>query len=240
MPERAAIVTGASRGIGLALAEALAAEGYNLTISARKPETLEPVADRLRESGRAIEWVAANLADADAIAGVVARHRERFGRLDVLVNNAGIGIGAAATDHQTKHVDLQFDVNIRAVVLFYREAIEMLKAAGAEHGKALVVNLASIAGKSPQAWLSVYSATKAAVIAYTNAMNNEFSADGVKSTAFCPGFVDTDMSDFVKGSIPAEAMLKTSDVAEALRFLLRVSSQCLIPEVVFQRAGETF
>ena len=109
----------------------------------------------------------------------------------------------------------------------------------AEHGQALVVNLASLAGKSPQPWLSVYSATKAAVIAYTNAMNKELNAEGVKSVALCPGFVDTDMSDFVKASIPAEEMLKTSDVAEALRFLLRVSSNCVIPEIVFQRPSET-
>ena len=156
------------------------------------------------------------------------------------MNNAGVGIGAAATDHQSKHVDLQLDVNVRAVILFYREAVELLKAAGAEHRNALVVNLASLAGKSPQPWLSVYSATKAAVIAYTDAMNRELNADGVKSVAFCPGFVDTDMSDFVKASIPADEMLKTSDVAEALRFLLRVSPSCVIPEVVFQRPGETF
>ena len=113
-----------------------------------------------------------------------------------------------------------------------------MKAAGAEHGKALVVNLASLAGKSPQPWLSVYSATKAAVIAYTNAMNKELNAEGVKSVALCPGFVDTDMSDFVKASIPAEEMLKTSDVAEAVRFLLRVSPNCVIPEIVFQRPSE--
>jgi short-subunit dehydrogenase len=86
MPDRAAIVTGASRGIGLALAETLAAEGYGVTISARTPDTLEEVAGRLRESGFEVESVAANLADADAIAGIVARHRERFARLDVLVN----------------------------------------------------------------------------------------------------------------------------------------------------------
>ena len=232
-------MTGASRGIGLALAETLGAEGYGLTITARRADTLERAAERLRDSGHEVECVAANLADADAIAEVVARHRERFGRLDVLVNNAGVGIGAAATDHQSKHVDLQLDVNVRAVVLFYREAVELLKAAGAEHRNALVVNLASLAGKSPQPWLSVYSATKAAVIAYTNAMNRELNADGVKSVAFCPGFVDTDMSEFVKASIPAEEMLKTSDVAEALRFLLRVSPTCVIPEVVFQRPGET-
>ena len=91
------------------------------------------------------------------------------------------------TEHQTKHVDLQFAVNIRSVVLFYRESIELLRAAGAEHRNALVVNLASLAGKTPQPWLSVYSATKAAVIAYTDAMNKEFNADGVKSVAFCPG-----------------------------------------------------
>ena len=239
MPDRAAIVTGASRGIGRALAQTLAAEGYALTLSARKPETLDEVAQALRQEGHDVEAVAGNVADADAIANVVARHRERFGRLDVLVNNAGVGIGAAATDHQTKYVDLQLGVNLRSIVLFYREAIPMLRAAGAEHGSALVVNLASLAGKSPTPWLSVYSATKAAVVAYTVAMNKELNADGVKSVAFCPGFVDTDMSDFVKDSIPAEEMLRTSDISEALRFLLRVSPACVVSEIVFQRPGET-
>jgi short-subunit dehydrogenase len=239
MSERAAIVTGASRGIGLALAEALAAEGYGLTVSARKPDTLEAAAERLREHGHEVEAVPANLADADAVAGIVARHRERFGRLDVLVNNAGVGIGAAADEHQPKYVDLQLAVNIRAVVLLYREGADLLKAAGAEHGNALVVNLASIAGKSPQPWLSVYSATKAAVVAYTAAMNKELNGDGVKSVALCPGFVDTDMSEFVKGSIPAEEMITTADIAEALRFVLRLSPHCVIPEIVFQRREAT-
>jgi len=216
MPERAAIVTGASRGIGLALAETLADEGYALTVSARKPDTLEAAAE------------------------VVGRHRERFGRLDVLVNNAGVGIGATATEHQTKHIDLQLAVNLRAIVLFYRESIELLRATATEDHNALVVNLASLAGKAPQPWLSVYSATKAAVVSYTVAMNKELANDGIKSVALCPGFVDTDMADFIKETIPAEAMLKTSDIAEALRFLLRVSPACVISEIVFQRPGETF
>jgi short-subunit dehydrogenase len=124
-------------------------------------------------------------------------------------------------------------------VRFYRECADLLKAAGAEHRNALVVNLASIAGKSPQPWLSVYSATKAAVVGYTQAMNKELNGDGVKSVAFCPGFVDTDMTEFVKQSVPAEEMLRTSDIAEALRFLLRVSPACVVPEIVFQRPGET-
>ena len=239
MPDRAAIVTGASRGIGLAIAEALAAEGYGLTLTARKPGTLAETAERLRGDGHEIEHVAANMNDEEAIRGVVDAHRSRFGRLDVLVNNAGVGIGAAATDHQTKHVDLQLDVNLRAIVLFYRECIPLLREAAAGHRGALVVNLASIAGKSPQPWLSVYSATKAAVVAYTQAMNKELNGDGIKSAALCPGFVDTDMTEFVKGSVSPEEMIRPDDIAEAVRFLLRLSPACVVPEVVFQRPGET-
>ena len=239
MPDRAAIVTGASRGIGLAIAEALAEDGYGLTIAARKPEPLEETADGLRRKGFAVEHVAANLADEESIRSVVTRHRERFGRLDVLVNNAGVGIGAAVGEQQTKYVDLQVGVNLRAIILFYRECAEMLRAAGAEHGKALVVNLSSIAGKSGQPWLSVYSATKAAVVGYTQAMNKELGADGVRSVALCPGFVDTDMSDFVKESIGAAEMIRPEDVAEAVRFVLRLSPACVVPEIVFQRPGET-
>jgi short-subunit dehydrogenase len=238
MPERAAIVTGASRGIGLALATVLADEGYGVTLTARKPELLEESARTLRKRGAEVQHVAANLADEESVRAVVTRHRETFGRLDVLVNNAGVGIGAAVDGHVTKHLDLQLDVNVRAIVLFYRECAELLRAAGAEHRRALVVNMASMAGKSPQPWLSVYSATKAAVVAYTTAMNKELNGEGVKSVAFCPGFVDTDMSEFVKESIPAEEMLRTSDIAEALRFLLRLSPNCVIPEIIFQRPGE--
>jgi NAD(P)-dependent dehydrogenase (short-subunit alcohol dehydrogenase family) len=238
MTDRAAIVTGASRGIGRAIAEMLGEEGYGLTVTSRKPEGLEQAAQELRGRGYEIEHLAANMADEDAIRAVVARHRERFGRLDVLVNNAGVGFGAAAAEHQTKHVDMQMDVNLRAIVLFYRESIEMLRAAGAEHRNALVVNMASLAGKSPSPWLSVYSATKAAVVAYTSAMNKELNADGVKSVAFCPGFVDTDMTEFIKGTVPAEDMLRTSDITGALRFVLGVSPACVVPEIVFQRPGE--
>jgi len=238
MPQRAAIVTGASRGIGLALATVLTEGGYGVTLTARKPDLLEQAADALRARGAEVVHAAADLSDADAVHAVVTRHRDAFGRLDVLVNNAGVGIGAAAGEHRTKYVDMQLAVNLRAIVLFYRETAALLQAAGGEHRNALVVNMASMAGKSPQPWLSVYSATKAAVVAYTAAMNKELNGAGVKSVAFCPGFVDTDMSEFVKSSIPAEEMLRTSDIAEALRFVLRLSPNCVIPEIVFQRPDE--
>jgi NAD(P)-dependent dehydrogenase (short-subunit alcohol dehydrogenase family) len=239
MPDRAAIVTGASRGIGYALAEDLGEKGYGLTLTSRKPEGLEQAADQLRERGYEVQFVAGNMADEEAIRGVVEQHRDRYGRLDVLVNNAGLGIGAAAGEAQTKHIDLQLDVNLRAIILFYRECADLLKAAGAEHKQALVVNLASIAGKNPQPWLAVYSATKAAVVGYTQAMNKELNGDGIKSVAFCPAFVDTDMTEFVRGTVPQDEMLKTSDIAQALTFMLSVSPACVVPEIIFQRPGET-
>jgi NAD(P)-dependent dehydrogenase (short-subunit alcohol dehydrogenase family) len=238
MPDRAAIVTGASRGIGFALARTLGEEGFALTITARNPDTLERSAGELRGQGFEVGPVAANLREEEAIREVVRRHRERYGRLDVLVNNAGVGVGAAATEQQAKYVDLQFDVNVRAIILFYRECAELLRAAGAEHRNALVVNMASIAGKMPDRWLSVYSATKAAVAAYSLAMNRAFVRDGVKSVAFAPGFVDTDMTDYVKGKVPAAEMLRPNDIAEGLRFLLRLSPMCVVPEIMFQRPDE--
>jgi NAD(P)-dependent dehydrogenase (short-subunit alcohol dehydrogenase family) len=240
MPNRAAIVTGASRGIGRALAEALAADGYDLTITARKPETIEEAAEALRASGASVEFVTGNLGDEAVIQEVVRAHRDRYGRLDVLINNAGLGIGGGVGEQPTKHVDLMLGVNLRSMVLFYRESLDLLKVAGAEHRGALVVNMASIAGKEPPAWLAVYGATKAAVIAYTRSMNKELNGEGIKSVAFCPGFVDTDMTEFVRGQVAQDDMIKPTDIAEALRFVLRLSPACVVPEIIFSRPGEPF
>jgi NAD(P)-dependent dehydrogenase (short-subunit alcohol dehydrogenase family) len=237
MAKRAAIVTGGSSGIGFAIARMLLEEGYGVTIAARRPEKLQDAVASLAGDGHEILQVAGNMASEAVIAQVVGEHRERFGRLDVLVNNAGVGVGAPLTEIDTKRLDIQLAVNLRSVVLFYREAVPLLRAAGAEHRNALVVNSSSISGKSGEPWLSVYSATKAAVIGFTEAMNKELGADGIKSCALCPAFVDTAMSDFIKGSVAAEDMIRVEDVAEAVRMLLRLSPNCVIPEIIFQPPG---
>jgi NAD(P)-dependent dehydrogenase (short-subunit alcohol dehydrogenase family) len=237
--QRAAIVTGGSSGIGLAIARVLGEEGYALTVAARRPDKLTEAAEGLRNDGCEVLAVAGMLSEEDAVKQVVQAHRDRYGRLDVLVNNAGVGIGAPVAEIQTKRLDMQLDVNLRSIVLFYRECADLLRAAGAEHKQAQVVNTSSISGKSGQPWLSVYSATKAAVIGFTQAMNKELSGDGVKSCALCPAFVDTPMTEFAKaGGVPAEAMMRPEDIAEAVRLLLKVSPACIIPEIVFERPGE--
>ena len=132
---------------------------------------------------------------------------------------------------------MQLAVNLRSVILFYREAAELLRAAGAEHRNALVVNTSSISGKSGEPWLSVYSATKAAVVGFTESMNKELGSDGIKSCALCPAFVDTPMTEFVKQNVAADSMIRATDVSEAVRMLLRLSPACVIPEIIFQRPG---
>ena len=104
---------------------------------------------------------------------------------------------------------MQLDLNLRSIILFYRECADLLRAAGAEHKNALVVNTASIAGKSGQPWLSVYSATKFAVVGWTQSMNKELNGEGIKSFALCPGFVETAMTEFIRDQVPAEEMIRT-------------------------------
>jgi NAD(P)-dependent dehydrogenase (short-subunit alcohol dehydrogenase family) len=157
----------------------------------------------------------------------------------VLVNSAGVGVGAPVAEIDTKRADMQLDLNLRAIILFYRECADLLRAAGAEHQNALVVNLSSIAGKSGAGWLSVYAATKAAVVGWTQSMNQELLNDGIKNVALCPAFVDTPMTDFIKSEVKPEEMIRTADIAEAVRFLLRLSPHCVVPEIVFQRASES-
>ncbi len=239
MAERAAIVTGASSGIGLAIARMLGSEGYGVTLAARRPDKLAAAAEGLRGEGHDIQEVAANVASEEDIQAVVAAHRDKYGRLDVLVNNAGVGIGGPIEGYPTKRLDTQLDVNLRSIVIFYRECLDMLKAAGQEHRKALVVNTASIAGKHGQGWLSIYSATKHGVVGFSASMNKELAGDGIKSCALCPGFVDTDMTEFVKSQVNAEDMIRPEDIAEAVRYVMKTSPACIVPEILFQRPGDT-
>jgi NAD(P)-dependent dehydrogenase (short-subunit alcohol dehydrogenase family) len=223
--QRAALVTGGSSGIGLAIARMLRDEGFDLTLASRRAERVEAAAAELGAAA-----VAANVGDADECVRLVAGHRERFGRLDMLVNSAGIGIAGRVEDIPAKHVDLQLSVNLRGLFLVTQAAIPLLR-----ESRGWIVNLASIAGTIPSPGLATYGATKAAVISLTRSLNEELDADGVRAIAICPGFVDTPMATW-SGIEPAE-MIRPEDCAEVVRMLLRLGPRARIPQVVIERAG---
>ena len=220
-----ALVTGGSSGIGLAIARMLHEEGFDLTLASRTQAKVEAAAAELGAHA-----VAANVGGEDDAVRVVREHRERFGGLDILVNSAGIGIAGTAESLQTKHIDLQLGVNLRGLLLVTREAIPLLKAS-----RGWIVNLASIAGTLPTPALTVYGATKAAVIALTRSVNAELDADGVRAIAICPGFVDTPMAQW--SGIEAAEMIQPEDCAEIVRMCLRLSPNARIPQVVVERVG---
>jgi NAD(P)-dependent dehydrogenase (short-subunit alcohol dehydrogenase family) len=225
---KSALVTGGSSGIGLAIARMLRDEGFELTLASRTLEKVEAAAAELGALA-----VAANVADeADAVR-VVAAHHERYGGLDVLVNSAGIGIAGTVESLQARHIDLQLGVNLRGLLLVTREAIPLLR-----ESRGWIVNLASIAGTVPTPALTVYGATKAAVIALTRSVNAELDGDGVRAIAICPGFVDTPMAEW--SGIPTDEMIRPEDCAEVVRMCLRLSPSARIPQVVIERVGSSW
>ncbi|HTU15798.1 MAG TPA: SDR family oxidoreductase [Solirubrobacterales bacterium] len=239
MSRRAALVLGGSGGIGLAIARVLAEEGYSLTIQGRRADKVEAALDALWEVAKdAPLGLTADLSSEEEIVEAVAAHEERWGRMDVLINSAGLGMGQPVAEIRTKSLDLQLAVNLRAAVLTTRESLPQIERAGAEHGEALIVHVSSWAGKHPPAWLSVYGATKAALCSFAASTQVELAGKGVQVTALCPATVETEMTTYAQGEIPAEAMLRPSDLAEAVRFLLRTSPNCVIPEIVLGRVGD--
>lgn len=230
--DRTALVTGGSSGIGLEIAHMLADEGYGVTIAGRHEDRLSRAAESI---GGIVHRVVADVSHEEGAVALVRAHAERFERLDVLVNSAGIAMPGAVETTATDELDAQLATNLRGPFLVIREALDLLRAAGAEHGKAVIVNLASVSGKQGQPGNAAYSATKAALISLTESVQRRTAGDGIQATALCPGLVATPMTE--RARVPADEMVTPGDVAEAVRFLLRTSRWCLVPEIVLNRRG---
>ncbi|WP_024800298.1 SDR family oxidoreductase [Nocardia sp. BMG51109] len=237
---RTALITGASRGIGLGIANSLARQGYALTITARDAARLEDVATGLRTSGAAdVVTVAADMADAEGVERLLAAHADRFGTLSALILNAGVGTAGPLAEASRRRVDKTLAVNLSAPLQLIQGALPMLRAAAAaEPGRgAKVIALASMAGVYAEAGLSVYGAAKAALISLLATLDAEESGNGVTATTLAPGYVDTDMSAWQHDRIPPDRMLPVSDIVEIVDTLLRLSSRAVVPNIVLSRAG---
>jgi 3-oxoacyl-[acyl-carrier protein] reductase len=234
-----ALVTGASRGIGAAIARRLAA-GYDLTISARDAGQLTTVAADFSAEGASVRTHSADMAVEKDVASLAAAHLEAYDRLDVLVMSAGIGYAGPLDTAPMYQFDRQFAVNVRAPYLLVQALLPLMRRTASDrsaHGVKIIA-LSSITGRYAEPALAAYGAAKAALSALCRSINVEVSADGVSATAICPGYVDTDMTAWKRDQLAPHAMITTGDIAELAMSVTRLSAHAVVPEIVVTRPGE--
>jgi len=231
LPEKSAIVTGATGGIGGAIAAMLAGQGYQTTLVGRDLRRLELISGKL---GSRTRVEAADISNAALIEKILAAHESAFGSLDVLVNAAGTLTVGAIDALTIAQIDEMLSINLRVPVLFYRAATPLLKKTALAGGQALVVNIASISGKRADANFSVYSASKFGLRGLSEAMNAELRSAKIATCTLFPGVVDTAMADWARGWMPPEKMLHPTDIANAVKQLLTLPFHDVPPEIDFK------
>lgn len=217
------------------MALALAEDGYAVTAVARRLERLQELAAEAALRGWDIRPAAADMSVELDLVQLFSDHRKSRGRLDVLVNCAGYGQGGKSVAAQdTDLIEKHWAVNLRAPMILGRESFDMLADAGREHGKALFVNVSSIAAKLGPPNMSAYGATKAGMRAFTDSLRAEFAGKGVQVVTFLPSFTASEMSSWLESAgLPLSDLIQPSDLVAAMRYLLATTPNCHIPEIEF-------
>ena len=224
-------ITGASRGLGASLARAFDARGARLVLAARTDRQLAEVAAGCREAAT----FACDVRDPDQTSALVAFAVERFGRLDVMVNNAGLAVYGPVLDSTPADVDAMIDTNVKGVIYGSQAALRVMK----EQQSGLIVNVSSIAGKLHLPNEAVYNASKWAVNGFTGTLRLEANGHGVKVTCACPGGIDT---PFWEGMarypfptdkiVPERDFMSPDEVAESIVQVAETSDRYVVPEIV--------
>lgn len=225
---KVACITGASRGIGLAIARSLGRMGAKLAICARDAERLESAASELRREGISVFAAVADVAQSPQVASFVANAERALGPIEILVNNAGIGYFAPFQQASETTWDSVLDTNLKSVFL-----VSKIIAPGMiERRSGHIINIASLAGKNAFAGGAIYCASKWGLVGMTQCMAEDLRAYGIRVSAVCPGTVATEFSPHV-GKDPMK-MLQPDDVAHAVAMLATQAPQSFISEILIR------
>ncbi|WP_432251359.1 SDR family oxidoreductase [Streptomyces sp. HNM1019] len=240
-----ALVTGASSGIGAATAVALARQGADLALVARRTERLEDLAATVRKEGRSCAVLAADLRDTARARQCVEDAVERCGRLDVLVNNAGAVAPGRIEEGDPEGWERVLDLNVKTVLHTSQQALPHLLRAASDgpRGVADVVNVSSVAGRVVRPANGVYSATKHAVGAMSEAMRQEVTGRGVRVGVIEPGMVATELTTdsavaAAGRGMPRELWLHPEDIAHAIAFMVTQPSHAAVNEVMVRPTAQ--
>jgi len=224
-----AVVTGAGRGIGRAIALALSREGAKVALAARRRDELEKVAQEIRTFKSDTFTIPTDMRDEQQIHAMIAKTVERFGGLHILVNNAGLGHFHHVAEMSTAQWDEMFSVNLRGIFLATREALPHLRKAS----ESFIINMASLAGKNTFVNGSGYAATKWGLRAFSQCLMLEERQHGVRVLVVCPGSVDTDFATGRTGSphSPKKEIIRPEDVAETIVMSIKMPQRTMVSEI---------
>ena len=235
MAGRIALVTGAGRGIGRAVALALAGQGAAVALAARSVEELEAVRGEIREKRGKAGTFPTDLAQPDAPRRLVEAVVGAYGGLDILVNNAGTAVNRGISETSVEDWDRLMAVNARAPFLLCREALPYLK----RSGRGRIVNIASVVGYKGYVNQAAYTASKHALTGFTKVLAQEVMPDGVRVHLVSPGGVDTDLVGSMRPDLDRSGLTTAEEVAQTILFLLSQEGNAVIDEVNIRRPGKS-
>jgi 3-oxoacyl-[acyl-carrier protein] reductase len=231
LKDHVAVITGGSSGIGLAIASSLIAEGMKVAICARNGQKLRQAARTLEKGGVTVMATPADVSKADQVADFIKQVKQAFGRIDLLVNNAGIGRLKSIAESTEAEWDQIQAINLKGTFLCTKAVLPIMK----RQRSGYIVNIASLAGKSGFGGAAAYCASKFGVMGLTESLLEEAIGHNIKATAICPAYVATPM---VRGaSVPQKEMIPPQDIGKLVVGLLHLSPYTVIKEIVVERKG---